>query len=182
MAIRIQAEWTGLLGSPYLTTIYTPGAGQVQADLGAETMVDFLTALAPICSAALDARVIPEAVDYSTPDTPVDVYPVAEATVGMTRAGVPLPPATQGLIQLRTNAYRGARRVQGRVFVPGVTSASLPANGQNPSPEYVTALNNAGSILVAGGCLVASRAGNEFYPIASATGWAEFAVLRSRRD
>lgn len=181
-ARRIQAEWTGLAGAPYLSTFYfvdgDPSTDQALAD-AVETLFDTAT---NIVSQSLRFTILPEVVRYSVPSQPTGVTTVVGAThTGDSSQGL-ASRATQGLIRLRTGQYRGAREVQGRIFIPGVTVQGLDGTTGNPSAAYQATLTAMGGSLVQLGLQVASRTADQFYPVVSAAAWNRFAVLRSRRD
>lgn len=98
---------------------------------------------------------------------------------------IPVPDATQALIQWRTGVIVGSRFVRGRTFLPGLASGNLQGGNLIPSGASV--------ILAAATALAASSAdlrvwhrpisgsGGSSQKVTSATVWNEFAVLRRRR-
>lgn len=181
-ALQIQGEWTGLPGSPGLSTIYL-GEGTIAApQAAADAVVALVEQLAPFITSELTFTTLPEARVFSTPDTVTSIVPITTDTVAGSSVQSPLSGATQGLIKGLTATFNGNRRVQGRLFVPGPTAAALAADGGIPSATYVAALQAAGGDLVGLGWQIASRALNAFAPVTAAQGWNKFAVLRSRRD
>lgn len=182
MPYRFRVEWTGLGGAPYLTTHYFQGGGTATPEALATALATYYNLLRQNVSDRLTYTLETECVEFSAPDTPVGVIPVTSFTgTGAAAAGV-CALSTQGLIKLDTQSYRGARRVQGRIFIPGPTVNFLNGLTGTPSAAYVAALTAAGTDLVEMGAVVASRTANQFYPATSAAGWNKFAVLRSRRD
>lgn len=182
MVARVQTEWTGLGGAPYLTTLYfdgiAPGSEQALAD-AVEAVWDAATG---VFSESLAWSIVPEVVNYSAPDQPTGAVGITSASGSGDSSGGILPRASQGLIRLRTGQYRGAREVQGRIFVPGITTQAVDGTTGRPSAGYQASLTAMGNDLVELGLQVASRAANVFYPVVTATAWNEFASLRSRRD
>lgn len=182
MPSRIQVEWTGLAGSPYLTTWYFDDAGVATPQALADAVNATLNQFRGFVTTALAFGVLPEVTTYTTPDQPTGTVAVSTTTVNGTVAAAPLARATQGLIRWRTGAYRGAREVQGRTFLPGPTVTQLDAAGGVPTATYRTAMQNLATDLIAAGLTLPSRTANAFYPVTSAAPWNQFAVLRSRRD
>lgn len=94
--------------------------------------------------------------------------------------GEGLPGQVQGLVALRTGTYVNGRRLQGRVFIPGATEQDSQGN---PTAAYVTALQNAGSGLVAAPettPVIYSRKNLTAAPVVATIGENLWATLRSR--
>lgn len=182
MPYRIQAEWTGLAGAPYLSTFFVyADAGGTGAQDAHDAVADFLGLVDSYVTGSLTWTTLPEAVLMTTPTTVVEYEAVATTSGIGGASGEVLPTATQGLIKWQTAGLVGNRRVQGRTFVPGPTEGVNDGSGR-PTAEYVNAqtANTAG--LVTFGLYVASRTANEFFPVTSGQVWNQWAVLRSRRD
>nr|CRY97420.1 hypothetical protein [uncultured prokaryote] len=116
---------------------------------------------------------------------------VDQITEGL-EAGVPVPNVCQGLVRLLTDGLVNNRRLQGRVFIPGISEA-FNGNGEL-SPDGQTILRNAfnGTYLADAKLLVWSRPfdGTDANPtprqgssslVDSTSVWSEFAVQRRRR-
>lgn len=185
---------TGVAGSPYYTNLYFNGG--ISEAAGARTrVVNFVNALVPVQRTDLSTAVEQEVleIDPATGDTIAIASVGGGAPVSGTSASAPLPPATQGLIRLQTNTLRLNRRVQGRTFVPGLTTVSS-LDGR-PTNTLIGALNAAATALTSG--VITDRVvvwarprplvgpvglpGQAANVVATST-WAEFAVMRSRRD
>lgn len=99
--------------------------------------------------------------------------------------GEPVSDATQALMQWRTDHIVGGRFLQGRTFIPGLSTTHL-SNG-NLSSTAIAAWTTAGQIL----CDAAVQfgvwhrptlgAGGVFWAADTAAAWGELAVLRRRR-
>jgi hypothetical protein len=181
---RVRTVITGGGGGPYLSTFYFDEVGGGTAVNAVADTVAFWNNLRPVVWNGLRF------------DTEAEVAVVAESTGHVTSvvvtpgggntfndSGDPAPWATQGLIRWRTGTFIGGREVRGRTFVPGVTEASNTLG--RPTPAYVTAITQAGLALIAmpNSTLVAwSKKNGDSAPTIAASGWTEFASLRSRRD
>lgn len=97
-------------------------------------------------------------------------------------SGDPLPPATQGLIEWTTGAVVGRRILRGRTFLPGMTEQYSTSG--IPTAEFKgfinTAIGNFGA--AADGFAIWSPTHDTFKTVTEGHCWAEWAVLRSRRD
>lgn len=97
-----------------------------------------------------------------------------------------VPNAAQGLIRLRTGTVVNGRVLKGRIYIPGMTSSAMTADGEVTS-TMVTTLVGAGVALISATAPVNvwHRPVNGVGGIATlATGtsaWGEFAVQRRRR-
>lgn len=180
---RVRTSHTGIAGAPYLSTFYFDEAAGTAADASAaveqfwtETVSRRISALTATGDAAVD-HIAPDG--NLTGSTPVSPWNVASAGVGGLAAR-----ATQGLLRLGTGQIVNGRRLEGKLFLPAVPQGSLAPSGQ-PTSAYQEAYETAAGLLVDApsvSWVVWSRAGQVFHPVTSASLWAEFAVLRSRRD
>ena len=94
-----------------------------------------------------------------------------------------LPPATQGVLKLTTELISNGRLVQGRLFLPGAVEADSTSGG--PSLGYREIWDDAAAALIADantGWQVWARTAGTAAPVAQATVWTKWGVLRSRRD
>jgi len=180
---RVTQVATGVAGSPYyLTAYFDSGNGTAQTNAtnwrnllsgGVSTYVAPLTFL-PITEVAR--------IDPTTGDL-VGLDPVTVAQQVFTGAGDPLPAATSLLLRWRTGEYVGGREIRGRTNIPrmqeldntgGVPSATLVSTW---AARLATFLAASDSIHV-----VWSPKNGVWAPTTSNSVWAQWAVLRSRRD
>ena len=180
---RIRTEFSGMQGAPWLSTMFfQEGGGTAQ---------QAVTAVG-VFWGAVDARIDTE-VNWTTladvetvEQTTGDVTAVTSTTPATGTGGEAtssLPPATQGLVRWRTGQYIAGREVRGRTFIPGLVIGT-DDNGQVIS-TYMTTVNNAAAALIAdanSALTIWSRANNLERVVTSGTMWAQYAVLRSRRD
>lgn len=182
---RVEAEWTGLSGSPFLSVWNfrnEPGA----ADDYAEAVNDFLGVLSHLVHESLSVRVEPvQTIFDDTTGQPTGTETASQAyTPPMTGSGSMKSAATQGLLQLRTGVYAAGREIRGRLFIPAPTEGGGDAT---PSPAYMADLTTAGNALVGAmtpttAWVVYSRSRGQSADITSTSAWNQYAVLRSRRD
>ena len=192
---HVRSVATGVAGSPYYTNLYFNGdPGNVNIALG--RVRQFWVDLAGVMRTGLVTNVESEVrvIDPASGDVTNILVGGEQTAVASSGSGAIAPPATQGLIRLQTSGLRLNRQVQGRIFIPGVTSAAVSAQG-TALTAYQTTLTNAAAALRAttsGVQLVVwSRPRpligpvglpGQASPVTGASAWQEFAVLRSRRD
>lgn len=182
MPRRVQMEWTGLSGAPFLSTFWFEGDSVPAAQDLVEAVRDAFDAQSGLFSSDLTFTTLPEVTSFSTPSTPTGTVATSPVSQQGSDSGGLMARATQGLLQLRTGAYVGARQIQGRLFLPGITVNHVNGDTGAPAATYVASANLLGAALLDLDLMVASRTQDTFYPVGSVNTWSEFAVLRSRRD
>lgn len=127
-------------------------------------------------------------IESTTGDT-LNVYDVGAAAGTGTAAGEPLPPSNQVLVRLGTNGIVNNRRVQGKIYIPGLVE-SINENGR-VSTATITALTallgnafdgTGDEDLVVWSRPVDGGRPGSIHPVQTTSVWNQFAVLRSRRD
>lgn len=181
---KVRSIWSGGPGGEGVTTTYwDPAAGTPQDAVTA--IEDFWTDVRTVVGGGWNVRTdsvvltMDEATGQITAGTGVTV-----ATVTFGDGNDPLPPATQGLVQLRTGAYVGGREVRGRIFIPGPTE-NENTNGV-PKSTYLSVVNTACTNALINALdatlMVYSAAHGVAEPVTAASLWSKWAVLRSRRQ
>lgn len=181
--LRVRVTWSGIGGTPYLSTFYFDGLTQTDAD-NAVTAVG--TAL------ALYDGLVDNQVTWATdPEVPVMDEATGQSisafsTTPLSGTGAQsssnLPFATQGLLRLRTGVFVSGREIRGRLFLPGLVSASntdgtvTPANKANIDSWFDGLRTDANSVWV-----VWSRKNGQVATITSNVMWTQWASLRTRR-
>jgi hypothetical protein len=183
---KVETVWTGLAGAPHLSTMFfTYVIGNATAVINA--VDQFWTDLAAQIDNGLAWTV--QAETQLIEDTS-GLLVGTEGGVANTGNGLgvgnALPPATQGLVNWRTNTFINGRTLRGKTYVPGPVAATGDING-HATAAYQTALNTAGQTLITGtsgpGPLrVFSRTHLTSATVQSAVAFTDFAVLRSRRQ
>lgn len=141
---RVRVVATGVAGSPwYVNLHFGDGTAQVAAD---KTRA-FFAAIAADLSSAITYQVQTEVgiVDVATGELS-DVTPVTSAPLQGGGVAALAPTATQGLVRINTDTVRFGRRVQGRIFVPGLTPATVGTNGA-PAGPFLGRLQTAANVL-----------------------------------
>lgn len=181
--LRVRVAYSGIGGTPYLSTFYFNGTGSTQATDAHTGVTTFQNALDAVQDNGLTWRSDPQVVEMDpTTGAATASYSVTSATAVGALAVESLPFASQGLIRLRTGVYASGREIRGRLFVPGLTE-----NANNDGAVVAatqTAVNAAAAALIADGTsewVVWSRSNGTTEAITSATMWDQFATLRTRR-
>ena len=183
---RFQTVFTGVAGSPAYNSVYLNTT--VDPDLDAAALAlkalwhGLLVASDDQCIATFDGDV--QEINPVTGQI-VATQSADPWTDGGQNTGALLPPATQGLLRIRTGAYEAGRQLQGRIYIPYLT---VGAGNAVPSGPQVVLWTNAGNnfdaaVLGAGfEWVVWSKTHGLFHTVSSVSAWNQFAVQRSRRD
>lgn len=176
---------TGYVGAPWYNNIYFGEDDHPQDAVNA--VVAFWTPIAAIMYNGITIRVDPAGVviDEATGlPTGIQVADTPDPIQG-SADGEMLPMQVQGLVRLQTSLYVAGRRVQGKVFVPGITEGNAVAGF--PSTAARSAMQ-AGADQLNGDPLdtnvagVYSKKNRVWTPITATSTWDYFATLKSRRD
>lgn len=180
---RVTQVATGVAGSPYYITGHfdqSVGTAQQAADAWRALLsAGVATYVTPMIFSAISSV---ETVDPATGNT-TGVTAVTVAAVTFTGAGQPLPAATSLLLQWRTGTYVAGREIRGRTNIPRLSEADSDAGVPNAAlvaawqARVNTLLGSAVAHLV-----VYARAAGTWSSVTVGSVWAEWAVLRSRRD
>lgn len=189
---RVRTVFTGVTGSPYLSTQFfiasDPATGTLAA--AAKTKVANMWAAMTTQMSNLLSFTVQSPVDVIDPSTGnlENSFAVTPTPGVCNLTGDPLPFMSQGLIRVETGVILAGKRLRGRIFVPGPTEN---VNGTGtPAGTYVSALTTAAQSLLAAGDPVLAvwhrppPGGNTGLAVGAvgATGQPKWAVLRSRRD
>jgi len=190
--LRVQVVWTGLGAGEGYTRFHFSGTGSVFATAASVKVATFLDDIAENLHVNTEATVSSEVLDINAATGEVDdVHIVTPANVPGLAAGNPVSNSDQALIRLRTGSFRGARRILGRINIPGI-SDNLTVGGEL-QPLLRTRLKAAADTLMGGsgdpswGVYSPPRSeplfqGGILADVLETEIWNEFAVLRSRRS
>ncbi len=183
--LRLRTTWTGYQGVPYLSTHYFARTDGDSAAFAADAVAALWTGAKDVISSSLSWNVEGEvAVIDSVTGTLTGVDNVAGGNSGVGDAsGEILPFATQGLLRLSTADVVAGRILRGHTFIPGATEAH--SNLGKPTSGYQSVVNAAFTDMFESpstALLVWSRTHGAIGPVLSGSTWAQWAVLRSRRD
>lgn len=180
---RVTQVATGVAGSPYYLTghfVASVGTAQQAADAWRAMLSGGVTTYcAPMVFGAIaDVETIDPATGNTTALTAVTV-----AAQTFTNADAPLPAATSLLLRWRTGTYIAGREIRGRTNIPRL--GEIDSSLGYPAGALVTAWNARIVTLLASAVAelcIYSRKNGAWYSVGSGSVWAEWAVLRSRRD
>ena len=197
---RIRATWTGIAGTPYLSTWHFENVVGKASEIVTATR-KFLTTVAAQATNAISVTLEADQAifDAATGDLIGMESTSPGAAINGGLAGDMLPPANQGVLRLATGGIVNNRRVRGRFYIPGMCEANSTGV---PAAGLTTVFNTAGSTLIVdsvatGAWVVYSRplkaedipAGSSLSPragsihdVQAATGWNKWGVQRRRRD
>lgn len=185
---KITAVWKGLPGLPGTTTMYFDSEALELGDLltGLDNFWHRVVTMGDTSSGGLRSG-LTITLENEIPIVDIATGAVVDfQTIGETHSyagngtAEPLPPATQMLIEWKTNTVAGGRRIRGRTFIGGLT--------EDHSTDGVPATVPAGIVQDEADTLSAESMGiysPTHHVAAGPTGalvWSQFAVLRSRRD
>jgi len=184
MSNRVQVIWTGgpVVGGGLSTFIFNDAVGTPAQQVAA--VATFLTSCEDAMTNTMIWATDPQVITFdpatgqmtnSTAVTPAD----GQGTV----SGDIMPPASQGVLKLMTELISNGRLVQGRIFLPGAVEAD--STGGAPSLGYRENWDDGAAALIADSSVewqVWARTAGTAAPVASATTWNKWGVLRSRRD
>jgi hypothetical protein len=183
---RVRTVWTGVAGAPYYTNMY------FNDDNTITPAQDAVNAVGTFWS-ALSGNIV-NTVSYTVQGDVARInvatgqlqgaWAVTPVTAAGTAAVDQLPRQVQGLVRWETGTVVSGRFLRGRTFIPGL-GETLNNPGGVPTPTLVALFGTAGAALIAdtgNELLVWSRAHGVANPVVSATGWSQWATLRTRRD
>lgn len=186
--LRVRTVFTGVPGTPWYSNLYFTGTTAENASTAHDLVAGFWAAVAPLMISDIDYVVESEvlSIDPATGDAIVAFNRTA-ATGSGGSATEWMPLATQALIRLRTGVFVDGRRVNGRVFVGGLTEAANDYS--SPTSTVITTLTTAAEGMLGIGeppeapaLGVWTKKNGNIFPVNSVSVWEQFAVLRSRRD
>ena len=180
---RIRVVWTGVTGSPFLSTwFFDAGVGTAQQNVS--ELEQSLVAMSGLFSNQVTCGVdtIVDTVDPVTGQLTATETIVSTPIVG-TATSDPLPRGTQGFMLLNTGIYRLGRQIRGKFYLPTPCEEHNAGDGQ-PLVTYrdgmlpnIEALIQQGTVNL----VVYSRAAGQHYNIVGQTfgsGWARLSTTR----
>lgn len=185
--LRVRTTITGVTGSPWLSTSYFLGAAdaptQGEATAASGKVGTFWGSVDNVMNDDIDWATEPDvAVVEETGEQTGSFVTTPSVGSGLASDSI-LPFATQALVRLFTGAFIGGRQLRGRLFIPGLTEAGSTDGVLSPGTS-TTILNAANALAspTAPRLAVWSRVNATAVAVGTASVWAQFAVLRSRRD
>lgn len=152
--LRTQLVYTGLVGMPAVNSLFWTGTGPTQAGQAAASTNDFAADLANNLAEGVTVDVDNTCVEINEATGEIVQY---YSVTGGTYAGAapfdPLPIGTSMVLGLQTNAVVRGRRLQGRLFLPGLSEDAVADQGIF-QPTYVTVIDGIAADTLAGGVAV----------------------------
>lgn len=184
--IRVTTEWAGGQGVPWYSTHHFAGVTEDAAVDAVSAVAGFWGDVDANQPNTINWRVSGE-VPVVNPATGqiTELFTVTGATGAGAGSGETVPWADQALIRWTTGFYQNGRQVRGRTFIPGLVIAASDAG--RVAPITVTNLATAAADFLAdlqpgNELVIYSRTAGTATAVTGASVWANFAVLRSRRD
>lgn len=181
--LRVRVLWSGVGGTPYLSTHYFEGTTQTEANDAVTAIGAFWGGVDAWCDSSNSWATESEVLNLdAATGQPLGTFVTAVQSGTGALAGSNLPFASQGLIRWRTGEFINGKEVRGRTFIPALNSTNI-LEGQ-PTAALVTAINGFCTTLLASATsdlVVWSRAHGVAHTTTSGTMWNQFAVLRTRR-
>lgn len=184
--IRITARWSGLPGGEAVNVFHFDGDSQPAAQAAADSVSDVLTANAAGFRTGATVRVDSLAPAVLPSDgTVLNYWPVVTAPIIGSAVEPPLPQNSCLLVKYATEGVVANRRVQGKTFLPGLTTAALD-NGE-VLEAFRTDFTTRFSVLINEGFGVWSRPieggrAGSFHQVNAVSVWKEWAQLGRRRS
>jgi hypothetical protein len=195
MVHRVRTEMSSPQGGPYVSTMFFDSAALTAQD-AADAVGAFWQAVDNLMSTGVAWAVNPEVSLLNAANGALIGVNGVTALAGVgVDASPPLPQANQMLIRWLTGTVVGGRVLRGRTFIPGMTEAAV--TGGNVDGAWLEAADTAAEALVAvaDAQLViwhrptftdadppVNNNDGTTAVVTSTNTWAEFAILRSRRD
>ena len=180
---RVRTVFTGVQGSPWLSTMYFLEAGG-SAQQAVTAVGTFWSAVDNRMATNVAWTTEPgvEAIDVTTghPTSLTNTPPQSGAGSG---SATQLPIEAQALIRWSTGVFTNGRQIRGRTFVPGLTENDNDLGA--PNATVLGVLDTAAAALIADAnskLCVFSRVNHTSPEITSESSAPYWAVLRSRRD
>lgn len=145
---RVRTVSTGVAGAPWYTNVYfREGEGRT-ANEAATAMRAFWESVSGIIASSITMQVQPDVAIVNELTGEITGYDSTVQTAVLGQSSSPIGATVlQGLISLRTGGVRKSRKVQGRIFVPGIVGGNTDAAG-TPSSTMVAALQTAANGLI----------------------------------
>jgi hypothetical protein len=182
--MRYRTVFSGPQGSPWVSTMYSSGISQAEADAFVAAVGAFWGAVDALMNTgvtwATEAEV--EIVDPITGDITGTLVTTPQTGAGATVTEL-LPRIAQAVVRWRTGIFVAGREVRGRTFIPGLTELANTTGQLTPATQ--TTIQTAADTLngVVGPTLnIWSRTHGVTHPVATASVWSQFSYLGSRRD
>nr|CRY97364.1 hypothetical protein [uncultured prokaryote] len=184
--MRVRTIFSGVPGTPFYSNLYFNESGLAAPQPVIDAVAAFWSAAMAGTSEDLSWNVNPEVLVIDETDGSITGVLNGEGSSDDGNSSAELAPAaTQGLVQYKSDTYLNSRRLQGRIFIPGIMEAmgaGVPTEvsrtrWRGAALGLLTAADTAGTPWV-----VYSRANGTLAEVTAVDAWTQYAVQRSRRD
>lgn len=187
---RVTVTYAGLEGMPAVNTLHFAGNGATGATGAIQKVNAFVSAIKPyvVSAVTISAGTVVEEINPATGEL-IAFYGVSGASATGTDANNPLPIGTSLTVALQTNTIIRGKRVQGRIYIPGMSEGlPIPAQGTLSSQSVATLSaavadslgSGAGPVFCVWSRPTDNQAGNDC-PITTIAARRVLTSLRSRR-
>lgn len=185
--LRVRTVFTGVTGSPWVSTINFGGptqtGNQADADAAVAAVGAFWGGVDGHIHTSVTWSTLPDVLFLGDNGIPAASFATTPILGTGGSGGTAVPWSNQALVRGLTSTYLGGRQIRGRIFIPGLTTAAV-SNGALAAAT-ATAIN--GFAVTLNGVTtppwaIWSKVNATVVPVSSVSTWSQFAVLRSRRD
>lgn len=183
--LRLRTVWTGIAGSPFLTTTFHAG-GVADADAAADALEAYWTACEPVITSTVDWEIqaVVDEVEASSGNVLGRTGVTARSGSGGVTGTAVLALGTCGLVNLHSGEFVDGREKRGKLYIPGPNEQHM--NDGTPTSTYRD--TTAGAALEAlidpsgfGYLGIYSRLHGVFDDVSVGSASAYFARLRTRQ-
>lgn len=186
--IRVRTLGTGVAGTPWYINQYFDG-DLTGASAAVSAVHGFFTVLRPSIYENVTFQVQPDVVEVD-PSTgkAIDAASVSSTAVVCQNTSNMVPAANNMLLRLGTAGFTRGRRIEGKLYIPGLVVANLQADGTLTAAAVTTFAADATSAFLPASpgsqpaLVVWSRVGKNTHAVTAITTWSEMAILKSRRN
>lgn len=183
--VRTRTVWTGIVGSPFLTTVYVEGGEETSAQDALDVIDGLYTAWQTFTLPSLlwATENLVDIVDTTTGQ--IIRQESGDGGEGAGTAGGSdgkyLPEGTQFLVNLPTGVYQGGRQIRGKLYFPGPLESANAASGV-PNATITNAMESACQAAALSGMTVWSPTylqANRPAAVVASRKWARLSTRRS---
>ena len=184
---RVRTQFTGVTGSPWLSTINFDAANtvgtQALADAAVVAVGNFWSGVKSLINTVVAYTTLPDVLVLNDSGVATNSWATTPVASVGTSGSTLLPIASQIVVRGLTSTFVGGRQLRGRIFIPGLTTASDAAGAvAGATLTQVTTAANTLNGVAAPSWSIWSRVNATVVPVSAVSVWSQFAVLRSRRD
>lgn len=180
--LRVRNTFTGITGTPYVSTHHFAGDGATNVAAATAAVADFWDDLKGLIATDVQWAIDDEVLELTTAGVVTSSYTIAGQTGAGTSTSAMLPLASQLLVQWRTGTYQGGREMRGRTFIPGVVVGNNIDGKVGATTRGVVDAACIAYVGTAATPAIWSKKNLTVTEISAGFCWEQFAMLTSRRD